>query len=124
MELQLAKLAELCLVELYDRTRYSDDELTQYFPKVVEKFGETSFLGIREIAQHLQSKGYVSVITRTMGTPTQVKITPFGITTVKSGGVTGIIQQYRQNPSLFVESKFQQVPITSSKNSSNVAIKS
>jgi hypothetical protein len=110
MELQLAELAELCLVELYDRTRYSDNELTQYFPKVVEKFGETSFLGIREIAQRLQSKGYVSVITQSLGTPTQVKITPFGATTVESGGITGIMQKYRQNPSLFLESKFKRVP--------------
>ncbi|PMB48678.1 hypothetical protein CEN41_00635 [Fischerella thermalis CCMEE 5330] len=112
MELILDEFAELCLTELCDRldtysdrTQPYDCGTTQYFPKIVEKFGEISYSTIEEIAQHLQSKGYIKVITRQMGNVAQIQITPFGIMTVESGGVTGVIDQYRQEPLRFLKCK-------------------
>jgi DNA-binding PadR family transcriptional regulator len=117
MELKLSEFAELCLTELYDRTRPHNYALTQYFPKIVKKFGEVSYATIEEIAQHLQGQGCIKVMARQMGsaeTVTQVQITPFGVATVESGGVTAVIEYYRQDPSLFRECQVQ-TPISSHK---------
>ncbi len=120
MELGVHEFAELCLTELCDRyarptaqssrawlSRSSENDCgtTQYFPKIVEKFGEISYSAIEKIAQYLQSKGYMKVITRHQGNVAQVQITPFGVMTIESGGVTGVIEQYRQEPMLFLECK-------------------
>ncbi|MBD2728189.1 hypothetical protein H6G96_18180 [Nostoc sp. FACHB-892] len=49
----------------------------------------------------MQSKGCIAIVDSYTGA-IDIRITPFGITTVELGGLTGLIPQYRQQPWVFL----------------------
>jgi hypothetical protein len=101
MQLKLAELADFCLADIYDFAQAQGREETKRIHEVIYKFGITDPIITEKITQHLQSKGCIAIADSHTGA-IDVRITPFGVTTVESGGLTGLIPQYRQEPWVFL----------------------
>lgn len=107
MKIKLAELAELCLAELYDFAEAEGQDKPLHIDDIIRKFGSPDLATCEKVIQYLQSQGCITVSVDAWNTLGQLQITPFGITTIESGGSTGVIKKYRQNPSQFLESQAQ-----------------
>lgn len=105
MKIKLAELAELCLAELYDFAQAEGQYKSLHIDDIIRKFGSPDLTTCEKVIQHLQSQGCIAVSVDAWNTLGQLQITPFGITMVESGGSTGVIEKYRQNPSQFLRSQ-------------------
>lgn len=101
MQLKLAELADFCLADIYDFAQVQGKEEIKRIHEVVYKFGITDPVMTEKITQYLETKGCIAVVD-SYTKAIDVRITPFGVTTVESGGLTGLIPQYRQEPWVFL----------------------
>lgn len=91
MKLKLAELADLCLVELYDLAQAEGQVNTQPISDIVCKFRIDDAVEPEQVARYLESKGCLTIATSSAST--DVCITRFGMTIVRTGGETGLISQ-------------------------------
>lgn len=96
-----SELAELILTELYDLAESSGYDTFWNMRAIANKFGESDYQKIFNVIKVLDNAGYVMPI-YAFGGVLQAKITGTGSLLVENGGNSGIIKEYRRNPSIYI----------------------
>ncbi len=99
----ISELAELFLFKLYERAEKQGFHASFNMNEIAEELGVSDDYGrIKGAVEVLENRGLVSFVKSFIGGKVIATISGEGCVLVETGGDTGIIQQYRNNPNAFI----------------------